>query len=188
MYFIRIKNLSARQKISLILLIFGAIFFGSALFAKNYQKSRERILSFSEIPKLKTVCFEDDLPVKISIPSLKIELAVTPAAVSGELWEISQTGASYLIGSGVPGKVGNVVIYGHNLRKIFGSLSWIRKNSEIKVENKKGKSFIYEVIETKTVSSKQIEILLPSEEPRLTLYTCAGPMDLRRFIVVAKLK
>lgn len=182
------KAYLSSQKIGLVLLVAGVVFFAGAFFLNQYQKSREKILSFSEVPQLATVCSTGQLPVKISISSLKIELVVTPATVSGDLWEISQAGVSYLTGSGIPGQAGNMIIYGHNLKKIFGPLPWIKKDSEIKIENKKGENFIYEVIETKTVSPQQIEVLLPSEDSRLTLYTCTGALDSKRFIVVAKLK
>ena len=41
---------------------------------------------------------------------------------------------------------------------------------------------------TTTVNPGQVEILKDSEDSRLTLYTCTGFLDSKRFVVTAKLK
>jgi LPXTG-site transpeptidase (sortase) family protein len=145
-------------------------------------------LSFSQKPQLEVEFSEEQYPARIIISSLKIDLPVFSAKAEGEKWEIFDNAASYLLGSGIPGKKGNVVVYSHNKRHLFGPLLGIKKGTEIKIENKKGEIFSYEVLETKIVSPSQIEILLPAEEPILTLYTCTGFADSKRFVVAAKLK
>lgn len=181
----RIKTLSSRQKAGLILIFLGLICFGIIFSFKAYQKS---ILSFSKVPELKEEISEELFPTRILIPKVRIDLQVFPAKASGEIWEVSEEGASYLLGSGVPGQKGNVVIYGHNKNKLFGPIRWLGKGEEIKVINKKGEEFIYKVGETKTVSPDKVEVLAPTEDATLTLYTCTGFLDSKRFIVVAKLQ
>jgi len=145
-------------------------------------------LSFSQKPQFEIESSEEQYSARIIIPDLKIDLPVFSAKAEGEKWEIFENAASYLLGSGIPGQKGNVVIYSHNKRHLFGPLLRIKKGVEIKIENKKGEIFSYEVLETKIVAPSQIEILLPTEEPTLTLYTCAGFADSKRFVVVARLK
>ena len=174
-----------RQKIGLILILVGLVCFGIIFSFKAYQKS---ILSFSNVPELKEEISTDLFPKQILIPKVRIDLQVFPAKASGEIWEVSEKGSSYLLGSGVPGQKGNVVIYGHNKNKLFGPIRWLGKGEEIKVVNKKEEEFVYEVVETKTVTPNNVEVLAPTEDATLTLYTCTGFFDSQRFIVVAKLK
>lgn len=155
---------------------------------RTYGEIKKQALSFSQAPELKTELKEELSPSRIIISSLKIDLPVTPGKIVDDVWEISDTGASYLLGSGIPGKPGNLVIYGHNKNNLFGPIRWLEKGDEIKIKNKREQEFIYKVVETKTVSPKNVEVLAPTEEAILTLYTCSGFLDSQRFIVVAKLQ
>lgn len=176
-----------RQKAGLILIFLGLVCFGAIFSFKIYQESRQKILSFSGVPKLTEESPEELFPTQILIPKVRINLPVLVAKAGGEVWEVSDKGASYLLGSGIPGK-GNLVIYGHNKTSLFGPIRWLENGDEIKIKNKKEQEFIYKVVETKTVSPKNVEVLAPTEEAILTLYTCSGFLDSQRFIVVAKLK
>lgn len=191
MFFFRPKtvySLPARQKVGLSLILFAGVCFTCFFGLKIYQRFQANPLSFSENPGLLAQFSENQFPSRIIIPSLKIDLPIFPAKAVEAQWEISETGASYLLGSGVPGQKGNMVIYSHNKRYLFGPILWIKKGTEIKIENKKNESFSYVVTETKTVSPKQVEVLLPKDKPTLTLYTCAGLADQKRFVIVANLK
>lgn len=181
-----IKTLSSRQKVGLVLILLGLVFFGAVLSLKFYQESREKILSFSQVPQLSQENPEDFLPAQILIPKVRINLSVFEAKAKDKVWEISEEGASYLLGSGVPGGKGNVIIYGHNKNKLFGPIRWLEIGDEIKVINKKGEEFIYKVARTKTVSPDEISVLAPTEDATLTLYTCTGFLDSQRLIVIAK--
>lgn len=182
------KTFSSRQKASLILILVGLICFGIIFSFKGYQEFKKKTLSFSQLPELKAEVAEELFPSQVLIPSLGIDLPVFPAEATGSKWEISEEGASYLLKSGIPGKPGNTVIYGHNKRNILGPVLWIKKGAEIKLKNKDGENFTYEVMETKIVSPEQVKVLAPTEETILTLYTCTGFLDSQRFVVVAKLQ
>jgi len=171
-----------------VFLLIGLLCLTAALSFKGYQEFKKKTLSFSQLPELKAEVAEELSPSQVLIPSLGINLPVFPAKASGEIWEIFEEGASYLLGSGVPGQKGNVVIYGHNKNKLFGPIRWLGIGEEIKVINKKGEEFVYKIAEIKTVSPQMIEVLFPTEDATLTLYTCTGFLDSQRFIVVAKLQ
>lgn len=181
------KNLSSRAKKSLFLILIGFSFFAVAGFLKGYQEFQQKSLSFSAAPKFIEKVEEGDLPNRIIIPKVSIDLPVFPGKVVDDKWEIAKEGVSYLLGTGIPGRKGNTVIYGHNKRNQFGPIRWLGKGNEIKVTNKKGKEFIYKVTETKIVSPQNIEILSSTQDSTLTLYTCTGFLDRERFIVIAKL-
>jgi sortase A len=183
----RTKKLSSQRQRGLILILSGLFFLGGAVFLKVDQEFRQNSLSFSKAPDFSERVEEVDLPKRILIPKVKIDLPVFPGKVVNNNWEIAKEGVSYLMGSGIPGRKGNTVIYGHNKRSQFGPIRWLEKGSEIKVINGKGEEFIYLVQEIKTVSPQEVEVLSPTEDPTLTLYTCAGILDKIRFVVVAKL-
>lgn len=188
MSFLRPKTVYPRQKIGLILIFFGIISFTGFLFLRISQQSEKNLLSFSEVPALEAQFSEDQFPSRIIIPSLKIDLPIFPAKAAETQWEISETGASYLLGSGIPGKESNVVIYAHNKRHLFGPIRWIKKEAEIKVTNKKGEEYLYKVVETKLVTPDKVTVLSATEDASLTLYTCTGFLDSQRWVVIAKLE
>ena len=176
---VRNKARRRRQKTGLVLILVSLICFGVIFFLK---------LSPAPPPEPLKEPPEASFPIQILIPKVKINLPVSPAKAEGENWEISQTGASYLLGSGIPGQKGNVVIFGHNKNSLLGPVRWLVPGDQIKLINQKNEEFIYKVIEKKTVSSKQIDILTPSGDARLTLYTCSGFLDKERLVLVAKLQ
>lgn len=188
MSFLGFKKLSSPQKRNLIFLLAGLFFLAVAFLFKGYQSFRQNILSFVQPPKLIETVEEGDLPTRIIIPRVRIDLPVSATTIVDHQWQVSQTGASYLFGSGVPGREGNVIIYGHNENRLFGPIRWLEKDDQIKLINKKEEEFVYRVLETKTVSPEETEVLAPTEAARLTLYTCAGFLDRERFVVVAEYK
>lgn len=184
----RLKVSVSRQKTGLVLVLLGLALLGIVLVLSSYQQSQEKNLAFSSVPELKEEISEDLFPEQILIPKVKIDLPVFPAQASEDVWEISEEGVSYLLGSGIPGKEGNVIIYGHNKNRLFGPIRWLEKDDEIRVINRKGTEFTYQIKETKTVTPEMIDVLYPTEDATLTLYTCAGFLDRERFLVVAKLE
>ncbi len=175
----RSKTSFSRQKIGLVLIFISLVCFG-AFFS---HKSNPPVP-----PEITKEVLSDFYPVKIIVPKVGINLPVSSKEIINGQWDIPATSAAYLLGSGIPGQAGNAVIYGHNKNKILGPIRWLKKGDEIKLINPKGQELVYQVAETKTVSVKNVNILLPSEDFLLTIYTCAGILDTQRFVVVAKLK
>ncbi len=155
---------------------------------KGYLVIGPSVLSFLQGPEPPVQIEVADLPVEILIPQIKLGLSVSPMAVSQDEWGVSAEGASYLLGSGIPGREGNAVIYGHNDNHLLGPIRWLEVGSLITVINGKEEEFVYQVVETKTVSPKEVAVLAPTEDATLTLYTCTGFWDRERFVVVAKLQ
>ena len=101
-------------------------------------------------------------------------------------WTISETEASYLSRSAQPGQQGNIIIYGHNKRNILGNIRALKGYETITLTTKDGKTHQYKISLIKEVNPNQTEYLLPTKEETLTLYTCSGFLDKKRFIVQAK--
>lgn len=96
-------------------------------------------------------------------------------------------------GGSTPDKGGNTVLAGHRFtyNKPKGTLYFLNKitiGDTIGV-TWSGHTYVYKVIETKTVKTSQTDVLHPTEQPRLTLYTCTplwNPKD--RLVVIAELQ
>ena len=189
-FFQKIATFTPRQRLEGGLLLIGTIFLGMFSLLRTYDSWQGSILSFSQLPQSTNEQERDSnkLPQKITIPAHKIDLQIEGMEIVGGNWPVSTSSASYLLQSALPGEIGNVIIYGHNRSHLFGPLRWVQKGEEILLKNKKEEIFVYEVIETKVVSPDQIEVLLPTKEPTLTLYTCFGFLDAKRFVVVGRLK
>lgn len=167
----------------------GAVLGASTLGATGEGFNLFKISSFEAEKVIDLTRFNSYLsPTDIKISSLGLNLSVTLGKINNSNWDISETGATYLAGSGVIGDKGNAVIYGHNENNLMGPIRWVKPGTVIEVKNAQGESFRYEVTETTIVNPDQIEVLKQSSDSRITLYTCTGYMDQQRFVVVAKLK
>ena len=124
-------------------------------------------------------------PVLLSIPSLGIELPVIPAKLAENRWESTSKGVSYLVDSPVPGEVGNSILYGHNWPNILGKLRQIEPGSEIFINLSDGKRIKFVVEYTQDVYPSQSGVLDQTQDKRITLYTCIGFLDSKRFVVTA---
>ena len=119
---------------------------------------------------------------------MRLSLDISEGAIVDGVWQISKVGASHLNVSANPGEGGNIVIYGHNKNSLFGPIRWIEKGAEIEINDENGNKYSYVVSETLEVSPDKIEYVLPKNEEILTLYTCSGFLDSKRYIVIARPK
>lgn len=122
----------------------------------------------------------------IEIASLDISLGIYPANIKSGKWEASSLGVSHLSTTPLPGEIGNSVLYGHNWPGILGKLTNIKTGDEILVKNSNDKKFIVSVIQV--VDPSDTSILNNTTDTRITLYTCTGLLDSKRFVVSAILE
>lgn len=147
-----------------------------------------RVLSFGANPYANSQSMAIDaglVPTKITMNSAKIDLVVEAGQIVDGVWQISYKNATYLTGSSLPTKNGNVVIYGHNKKAIFGKLPLVKRHDEITVTVKDGREFKYKVSDVITVTPDQIDTVSPTDYPILTIYTCTGFLDSKRLVVKA---
>jgi sortase A len=143
-----------------------------------------RILSFRT--EIATNVQKGVKPVLITIPSIGLAQEVHEVGIKSGVWEIPEMGVGHLNSSSGLGGEGNIVIYGHNKRNVFGPIRWLTEGSLIEVEGEDHNLYSYKVIDTVETGPSDIDYVLPKEEETLTLYTCTGFADSKRFIVVAK--
>ncbi|MBI4136983.1 sortase [Candidatus Roizmanbacteria bacterium] len=177
-----------RKHISYLFITLGVFFlvYGSYLFYLRYSPNK---LSFtSYIPDNSTQVATDAQPIELNIPDLNINTSITSSTIKNDIWETSSTGVSYLNLSPVPGEKGNSILYGHNWTSTLGNLYKIKPGETIQITyaDNSTKNFVVEY--TSVVTPDETDIIEQTSDTRLTIYTCTGFLDSKRFVVVAKLQ
>lgn len=121
-------------------------------------------------------------PSSVSFPSLSLTLPVASGSINNNLWTLYDDKASWLSSSEIPGG-GNVILYGHNRKGLFGGLKALELGDKINVVHNR-KVYTYLVSEKRKVTPEDVGAVL-SGENRLTLYTCDGTFDQKRLVIVA---
>lgn len=172
--------------ISRTLIIVGIFFLGFGGFLL-FQHSTPQRLSFKNY-KPSSKISEVEQQSRMKIPSLSIDLEIIPSKITNNIWEATSQGVSHLATSPVPGEKGNSILYGHNWTSLLGNLTKIKPGVEINItlKNKGKKTFIVEYVSI--VGPNDTQILAETDDNRITLYTCTGFLDSKRFVVSALLK
>jgi len=165
----------------LLTLGFLLIFFGGYLVLQRYSPNT---IEFKDL-KATRVVNSDVIPVRVIIPSLKIDNGIYPAKIDKGKWETTQKGISYLLSSPVPGENGNSILYGHNFPSVLGNLTKIKPGEKIEIIMSNGEKRKFIVQFTSIVDSSQTHILSQTNDNRITLYTCTGFLDSKRFVATA---
>lgn len=144
---------------------------------KNYKQEQARAIVSNK-----------ELPIRVTIKDLNINLPLLPANVTENKWDVTSEGASYLLSSPIPGNEGNSIIYAHNWASLFGNLPQVKKGDVVEIEfaNRARKTFVIE--STSTVHPTDASILKPTNDKKITLYTCVGFLDSQRFVAIAVLQ
>jgi len=123
-------------------------------------------------------------PIRILIPKADIDLKIINAQIVDGYWELSDNTASYGLGSGHPGEKNNTVIFAHARQGLFYNLKDVKVNDIIYVFTKE-KWYRYKVAKIDAVYPNQTDVIMPTKNEVLTLYTCTGFYDEKRLIVTA---
>lgn len=177
------KASSKRSRIPEALMVLGAFLM---LVSGVHGYLYNRALSFGE-DLVETYVQEvqrSPAPVHIFIQWF-VDVPVSEEAFADGKWGISDTEASHLVQSANPGENGNIIIYGHNTRQILGNIRALKGSERIHVTTSDGADHVYVVQTIKEVDPNQTEFLEPTDTEVLTLYTCSGLFDSKRFIVRA---
>jgi len=139
-----------------------------------------------------------DVKWVLEIPSLKIFSPVVlnvNASNKDEYFKALEDGVAQMQGTAQPGH-GNTVIFGHSsfyetspgeYKTIFESLNKLREGDIIVLAGNL-KNLTYEVDSIDIVDPKDVEVISPTKESKITLITCWPPGSIdNRLVVVAKL-
>lgn len=177
-----------------ILLVFSSFMLKSQTVKKDEAENKNSTVNTSNNPITIDKAFlnqvskkakEKEPPVKITIPVLSIDLPVKEAKIVNGYWELFDDAAGWGEGSARPDEAGNQVIFAHAREGLFLPLKKIKKGQKIVIYTK-DKWYEYNVEEIKEVLPNQVEVIAPTTDETLTLYTCSGFSDSKRLIVVAK--
>lgn len=170
-----------------LFLTFGIIFLFIVGFL-TWQRYTPKRLAF-DTAKLSFQNHSNDLspqPTTITIKDLDIYLPIYSTALENDHWQTTSQGVSYLIDSAIPGEKGNSILYGHNWPSLLKNLPQIKPGQEIAITFTDGISKNFAVEYTSVVTPDQTHVLNPTGYSRITIYTCSGFLDRKRFVVVAK--
>src|SRR4030042_3257897 len=153
----------------------------------SYLKYRSLILSFNKTPQVYEIKKERlSVPTFIKIEKAGIELPIESFQIVNGVWQVSDASASFLESSARPGEGGNIVIYGHNKRKIFGKLIGRKLIGEkIEIVTQDNNSQFYKIENIKIVEPSEISLVSPTDYEVLTIYTCTGLLDSKRLVIKA---
>lgn len=171
------------DKRPLLLVSFGLFVFLTGA-SRYYQV---RILSFTATPANAETFGKGQLPTQITIPSIGIDLPVDIGSIKEGVWQISYDHPTFLDTSARPGTGGNVVIYGHNKKAIFGNLPYLSLGQKIILKTADGKVRTYEAYWKDFVNADRVDLVSPEDKEDLTVYTCWGLFDNQRAVIKAKL-
>lgn len=135
-------------------------------------------------PKLLSEKKNTQSPVKIIIPRINIDLPVIESKIVNGYWELSENTASHGEGSANPGEKGNIVVFAHARQGLFYNLKDVKSDDVIYIFTK-DKWRTYKVRDITSVFPNQTEVIKPTENETLTLYTCTGFYDEKRLIIRA---
>lgn len=133
-----------------------------------------------EVPQTKA-----ESVVALRIPELGISSPVIPAELDGNKWEYTTKGISYLSSTPLPGEAGNSVLYGHNWPNILGRLPEAKPGMIVEVEFNDAQVKKFIILSTAEVSPRQVDVIEPTDDIRITVFTCSGFFDSKRFVVTA---
>ncbi len=173
------------QLLSRILIIIGFFSIGFGLLLV-WERNKPNRLAFANYDASNYAMY-DEYPVSIRIPSIAVELPIEQSAITNNTWTTSHIGVSYLTTSPLPGTWGNSILYGHNWNNILGSLKDAKPGDEIQIKFNTGTKRRFIINTMGTVTPDQTHVLLPSNDVRITLYTCSGFLDNKRLVVTATL-
>lgn len=122
---------------------------------------------------------------RLEIPALNGDYPI----VQGDDWEQLKKGIGQYIGSGQPGKPGNVVLSGHN--DIYGEpfrfLDRLVPGDQIVVSTER-QVYTYIVDEVRVVEPTDVWVMAPTDDARVTLISCYPyRVNTRRIVVFASL-
>jgi LPXTG-site transpeptidase (sortase) family protein len=131
------------------------------------------------------------MPVRVTIPSLGINLPVIPGYydAKSQAWTLTTTKVQFATLTSQPNnQSGNTFLYGHARTNLFGKLPKIQAGTEAVVTTDNGHTFYFTLDHTRVVSPSDSDAVLGyAGKPILTLQTCVGLLYQNRELLIFNL-
>lgn len=119
-------------------------------------------------------------PVRLVIPSIHLDTPVDPTGIQDGVYQVPWWNVGWQEDSALLGEPGNTVLNGHVLTidagKVFYHLKELQQGDLVYVYSH-GYRTTWVVDSSRKVSSSSTAFIAPTEDTRLTLYTCDGSFD-----------
>lgn len=139
-----------------------------------------RILSFSYQPAVNQVESIGFTPKHIKAYPVGVDVDILQAVIVDGIWPVFPNSAGFVTNGN------NLIVYGHNKDQIMGPIRYIKNDAVVTLTDSSGGEHEYKVEKTDTVDPDNLMYLQKTDDETLTIYTCTGFWDTKRFIVVAK--
>lgn len=137
------------------------------------------------LPQVLILREENDTPQRINIPKISANIAIKKAFVEKGTWQTFDDSASFGVGSSYLNNAeGSTVVFAHARNKLFSKLNDLKEGDFIYVYGSL-KPYEYRVNQKMYVYPDDISFLAQNFGKSLILFTCYGPSDEKRVIVVA---
>lgn len=106
---------------------------------------------------------------RLEIPALNVDHPI----VQGDDWEQLKKGVGQYLGSGLPGRPGNVVLSAHNdiYGEIFRYLDQLQPGDEVIVSTERQR-YTYRIDELRVVEPTEVWVMAPTGHAQVTLISC----------------
>lgn len=125
-------------------------------------------------------------PTRLQIPAINVDAQI----VQGDSWEQLKKGVGQHLGTANPGERGNLVLSAHNdiFGEIFRHLDQLQAGDEI-IVSAGSQRYRYVVSQRRVIAPTQVDVLLPTHDPTVTLISCYPYLvDNQRIVVSAELQ
>jgi sortase A len=123
---------------------------------------------------------------RLQIPAINVDAQV----VQGDSWDQLKKGVGQHLGTANPGERGNLVLSAHNdiFGEIFRHLDQLQAGDEI-IVSAGSQRYRYVVTQRRVIAPTQVDVLLPTHDPTVTLISCYPYLvDNQRIVVSAELQ
>ncbi len=125
-------------------------------------------------------------PTRIQIPAINVDAQI----VEGDTWDQLKKGVGHHIDTANPGERGNLVLSAHNdvFGEIFRHLDQLQSGDEVIVYAGEQR-YRYVIGSSRIIAPTQVDVMLPTSEPTLTLISCYPYLvDNKRIAVFGQLQ
>ncbi len=138
------------------------------------------------VPKTLIFKKEKEVPHRVVIPKVSVDRLIKEAVIQNGTWETFDDFVSYGLGSALPDELkGSTVMFAHARAGLFSRLDELLDGDSIYVLGKNS-WYRYQVLKKIYVLPTETDFLKEDYGRSLILFTCYGPLDEKRVVIISK--